>query len=230
MRVYNTLTQEQGGVRPARARQGLDVRVRADRLQPHPHRQRAHLPVVRRDPPLPRVQGLRRHASSRTSPTSTTRSSTGPTKRAARPPRSPRSTPTRSSRRCTRSASRTRPFSPKATETIPEMIAHDRAAHRRRARVRVRRRRLLRGAQLPRRTASSPGRDIDEMELRRARRRSTSASATRSTSRCGSRPSPASRTGRARGARAGPAGTSSARRCRRWSSACRSTSTAAAAT
>ncbi len=52
--------------------------------------------------------------------------------------------------------------------------------------------------------------------------------ATRSISRCGSSPSQASRHGRRRGATAGPAGTSSARRCRTRCSASRSTSTAAA--
>ena len=64
---------------------------------------------------------------------------------------------------------------------------------------------------------------------RRQRRRSRT-SATRSTSCCGSRRRPTSRRGRRCGARAGPGGTSSARRWRCASSAPRSTSTAAAPT
>ena len=55
-----------------------DLRLRPDRLQPHPHRQRA---AVRRLQParaLPRARGLRGRRSSSTSPTSTTRSTTPP--------------------------------------------------------------------------------------------------------------------------------------------------------
>jgi len=58
--------------------------------------------------------------------------------------------------------------------------------------------------------------------------RTSGTSATRSTSRSGKVPSPASRRGTPRGGRAGRAGTSSARPCRPTSWACISTSTAAA--
>ena len=62
------------------------------------------------------------------------------------------------------------------------------------------------------------------------RARARPASATRATSPCGRRPSPASRAGRRRGAAAVPAGTWSARRWRTSTSAPPSTSTAAAST
>ena len=154
-----------------------------------------------------------------------------PRQRGGRPRRRGRraSTPRRSSRRCARSASRTRRVRPKATETIPRDDRDGRAAHRARPRLRGRRRRLLLGAQLPRLRQAVRPRHRRDADAARAST-STSASATRSTSRSGRPPSPASRTGRARGARAVPAGTSSVRRCRRWSWGCPSTSTAAAAT
>ena len=77
------------------------------------------------------------------------------------------------------------------------------------------------------------GRNVDEMEAASCAptaRASRIASATRSTSRCGRPPSPASRRGIRRGGRAARAGTSSARPCRASTWGCPSTSTAAAAT
>ena len=105
---------------------------------------------------------------------------------------------------------------PTATEHIPSMIALiERLLVERGVAYVVGRRRLLRRARASRATASCPAATSTSCGPARASR-STSASAIRSTSRSGRRPSPASRPGRARGGRAGPAGTSSARRCR-WS-------------
>ena len=63
-----------------------------------------------------------------------------------------------------------------------------------------------------RRTASCQRQSLDELARRRARRGRRAQARRPPTSRCGRRPSPASRRGTRRGARAGPAGTSSARR------------------
>ena len=163
MRVYNTLSQQQGGVRPARAGQGRDVRVRADGLQPHPHRQRAHVPLLRRDPALPRVQGLRRHASSRTSPTSTTRSSTGPTKRAAPPPRWPQEYTDAFISAMRRARHRGPDGAAQGHRDDPRDDRADRAPHRGRARVRVDGDVYFAVRSFPGYGKLS-GRDIDEME------------------------------------------------------------------
>ena len=86
-----------------------------------------------------------------------------------------------------------------------------RAPDRQGAGLRGGRRRLLRGAASSRPTASCRAR-TSTISWRARGSTWTSASATRATSRCGSRPSRASPRGRAPGGRAGPAGTSSARR------------------
>ena len=88
---------------------------------------------------------------------------------------------------------------PKATEHIPQMIELIEGLIREGAGLRGRRRRLLRGAAASRTTAASPARTWTSSSPARASRW-TSASATRATSRCGNRPSRASRRGRARGA------------------------------
>ena len=107
---------------------------------------------------------------------------------------------------------RARRSSRRSPTHIAEIIAVIEQPDRERPRLRGRRRRLLRGPTRSRRTASCRSRALDELEDGRARSRSTSASAHRPTSRCGRRRSPASRRGTRRGARAGRAGTSSARR------------------
>ena len=120
-------------------------------------------------------------------------------------------------------------YEPRATGHVPEMIVlmqrlidggHAYAA---------RRRRLLR-----RRAPAGPTARCRASASTRCRPPATppatTASATRATSRCGRAPSRASRRGRPRGAPAGPAGTWSARRWPRSTSARPSTSTAAAST
>ena len=52
---------QEGRVQAHRRGQGPHVRVRPHRVRPDPHRQRAHVPELRRNPPLPAVQGLRGH-------------------------------------------------------------------------------------------------------------------------------------------------------------------------
>ena len=103
---------------------------------------------------------------------------------------------------------------PRATQYVPADHRDDRAAHRRRAMPTsptngdV----MYSVAQVRRLTASSPARSSRTCARARAWKW-TRASAIRSISCCGSARSPASRRGIRPGARAGPAGTSSARRC-----------------
>ena len=122
---------------------------------------------------------------------------------------------------------------PRATVGDPRHPRLHRHGPRPGLRLLGRRRGLLRRVEVPRRSARSAT-TTDERDAR-ARRASAAAtsttptSATRSTSCCGSRRPPTSRRGTRCGARAGPAGTSSARRSPCASSAPRSTCTAAAA-
>ena len=104
-------------------------------------------------------------------------------------------------------SSRARPSTSPRSSTIIERLIDARP------RLRRRRRRLLLGARV-RRLRQALGPDASTSSRRARASRSASRSAARSTSRCGRRPSRASRPGTARGGRAGPAGTSSARRWR----------------
>ena len=88
---------------------------------------------------------------------------------------------------------------PRATEHIAEVIDIIQRLEARGLAYRGRRRRLLRGRRTSRPTASCRGR-APTISRRAPASRSASRSGARSTSRCGRRPSPASRPGRARGA------------------------------
>ena len=76
IRLHDTRSGQRSSPRAPRSGPRGHLRLRADGLQPHPHRQR---PAVRRVLPaqaLPGARGLRGRRSSSTSPTSTTRSTT----------------------------------------------------------------------------------------------------------------------------------------------------------
>ena len=98
---------------------------------------------------------------------------------------------------------------PRATEYMPEIIQFIEALIEQRLRLRIGRRRVLRRRQR-RRVRQALNRTSKRCRAKGARR--PTASGTPPTSPCGKRPSRASRRGTAPGARAGPAGTSSARR------------------
>ena len=198
--------------------------MRRDRAGSAPHRPRAQRRRVRRAAALADGQGLRRRRSSATSPTSTTRSSTRPPTRAGRGGSGPRPTSGRS--RAAYDALGVLPPSaePRATGHITQIVELIERLIDARPRLRRRRRRLLRRAELPATTASCP--DTGSTTCTRARAWRP-ASATSATSRCGRAPSRASRRGRRRGAGAGPAGTPNASRCARRISGPSSTSTPA---
>ena len=205
LRVFNTLTNQKQDFAPVAAGPHRHLRLRAHRLRPGPHRQRAHVHRVRRGRALPALPRLRGEATSATSPTSTTRSSTRAQGAARTPPRSPRTSSSEFRARragadtCSRrtSSPRSPSTSRRSSRIIGELIERGR-------RLRVAGRRLLRGRAVPGAT-----RKLSQAQPRRPRRRArgwsrASRSASRSTSRSGRPPSPASRRGRARGA--GPAG------------------------
>ena len=118
---------------------------------------------------------------------------------------------------------------PHATAYVDDMVGADRAAGRRRRRLRDERRRVLRGRAGRRTTGCWPASRSTRCGPAPGSRRPT-RSGRRSTSRCGRRPSRASRRGRHRGAPAGPDGTPSAWSCRSTCWARASTSTAAGRT
>ena len=170
IRLHNTLTRDQGGVRTARPGQGRDVRLRPDGLQRHPHRQRPHVPrpstssaatSIYRGFEVDFVQNItdvddkiiNRANEEGVSAAEVARDvHRGVPQGDARPRRDGADAP-----------ARRRPRDPRDDRD-------DRAAHRARPRVRGRRRRLLLGAQLPRlRQALRPRHR--RPRVRRARRR-----------------------------------------------------------
>ena len=153
--------------------------------------------------------GPRGHATSPTSPTSTTRSSTGPSARAGRGRTSPPSASRSGSRPWTASASSGPPHAPRH-----RLRAADGGADRRAGRRRARRTRPPTACTSTRSTVRGL-RAAGPPEPRLAAgggpgRGHATRSATRSTSCCGRRPSRASPRGRRRGVTAGRAGTPSA--------------------
>ena len=76
--LHDTRSGELLPLRAARPRQGRHLRLRPDRVRPHPRRQRAAVRGLQPAQALPRARGLRGRRSSSTSPTSTTRSTPPP--------------------------------------------------------------------------------------------------------------------------------------------------------
>ena len=226
MRLYDTLSRAARRAARAPPGPGPDVLLRPDGLPAGPHRQRAA--VRDRDVAARwlRAARLRRRRSSTTSPTSTTRSTTprpgASAELAARGDRSG------TSRTRATSASACPTTLPKATETIPEIVAFIERARRTRPRVRGRAAtstsasrafpsygRLSRPAARPGRGAGAEPAQGGPARLRALEGEQAGRGHVRGTR---------------RGARAGRAGTSSARRWPRSCSARRSRSTAAGST
>ena len=188
---------------------------------------------LRRAAPLAARERHAGHLRSATSPTSTTRSSTTSRtpRRAVVGARDPqqRAFDGRVRRGAGAAA---RPSSRASPGTSRRSSRWCRAHRRARARVRSRTATSTSRCAASRATARCPGsRPTPCAPARRPSRTATPAtSATRWTSRCGRPPSPASRPGPRRGARAARAGTSSARRWRSSTSASSSTCTPAAST
>ena len=99
LRLYNTMTRTKEDFEPREQGKVSMYVCGPDRLQPHPYRQRAHVPVASTSSVATSSTAASTCASSRTSPTSTTRSSSRPTRRASTRPTSPRATQRPSSRR-----------------------------------------------------------------------------------------------------------------------------------
>ena len=230
LHIHNSLTGRKEAVQADRARRGPHVRVRHHRVRLLPHRTRPHADRVRRRAPAPALDPATTSRSSATSPTSTTRSSSARSENGEPIAALDRSASSaRYEEDCARArrAAR-RPRAAGRPSTFRRSIEMVRAADRARERVRGReRRRLLLGREL-RALRQALGQDARRSARRRARRdRREQARSARLRAVEGGEARRARR-GNRPGARAGPAGTSSARRCRWRCSARISTSTAAA--
>ena len=187
----------------ARAGQGVDVRVRAHRVRPAAPRPRPLLAGVRRAAPLPRRGPASTSPTCRTSPTSTTRSSSGPSARTA----TGRTSPQRCEAVWYQAMDALNVQPPRPRPPRHRLRRADGRAHRPAGRPAARRTRP------PTASTSGPRRSTTTgcWPASRSTRcgpgpgsRASTRSGRRSTSRCGRRPSPASRRGRRRGATAGP--------------------------
>ncbi len=227
--IHDTQSGELKELAPRDPGTGRDLRLRPDRLQPHPHRQRAPLRGLQPAHALPRARGLRGRPR-------------GQRHRRQRQDLRRRRPPGAAQRRAGRADDVRLPAGHRRAGNRPPDaraagLRDDRAdrrlhpgADRRRPRLRGRRRRLLPRALGPRLRAALPS-PARQDGPGRGRRGDRAQAATRSTSRCGRRTSRArTRPGRRPGAMGAPAGTSSARRWPRSCSAWASTSTAAART
>ena len=213
LRIHNSLTGRKEAFRPIHAGRGRHVRLRHDGLRLLPRRACALLCGVRRGPPLAALSRLSRHLRAQHH---RHRRQDHPAR--GRERRADRCADARaSSPRCTRTSRRSassRPTTSRAPpSTLPAIIAMIATPDRDAATPTS-----ARTAMCCTRSRSSPTTDSSRASAWRTcaparASRSTTPSAIRSTSCCGSAPSRASRPGTRPGARAGRAGTSSARRC-----------------
>ena len=220
---------QEGTLRPARPRQGRALRLRADGLRLHPRRQRAHLLGLRPRRALAARERLRRHL--RAQHHGRRRQDHGARPQPGRADRGAHRAHRRRVRRGLRAPEPARARQRAARHALhrPDAGAHRGARERRGSPTAAPTATCTSRCATSRATASSRAGTSTTCAPASAWR-SRPPSATRSTSSSGRRPSPASRRGRRRSARAGPAGTSSARPCPAGSWARRSTSTAAAGT